>query len=67
MVVVVVSSITYLVAYVLAVFYPERTAAFLERLRHWIETHRDTAIDLILVAAGVWLVVHGIAGVQLTK
>lgn len=66
LVVIVVSTVTYLVAYVLAGLYPERTAAFLERLRHWIETHRDTVIDLILVAAGVWLVVHGLA-VQLAK
>jgi hypothetical protein len=64
--IVVVSTVTYLVAYVLAGLYPEQTAAWLERLRHWIETHRDTVIDLILVAAGVWLVVHGIA-VQLAK
>ena len=64
--IVVVSTVTYLVAYVLAGLYPEQTAAWLERLRHWIETHRDTVIDLILVAAGVWLVVHGVA-VQLAK
>jgi Sap, sulfolipid-1-addressing protein len=63
--VIVVTTSTYLVAYVLAGLNPERTAARLDRLKVWIETHRDTVIDLVLVAVGLWLVVHGLV-VQLT-
>ena len=64
--VVVVSSSTYLAAQILSGLRPERTAAWLEAIRRGIETHRDRVIDVLLLGAGLWLVVHGVV-VQLAK
>jgi len=64
--VVVVSSSTYLAAQILSGLRPERTAAWLEAVRRGIETHRDRVIDVLLLGAGLWLVVHGVV-VQLAK
>jgi hypothetical protein len=58
--VIVVASSTYMAAHVLAGRRPERTAAWLARLRSWIEAHRDRAIDLLLLAAACYLIVHGV-------
>ena len=57
--VVVVSVSTYVVAHVLAGREPERTAVWLGALRGWIEAHRDRAIDVLLLGAGGYLIVHG--------
>ena len=64
--VVLVSASTYVVAHVLAGREPERTAAWLGALRAWIEAHRDRVIDLLLLGAGGYLVVHGVLA-QLAK
>ncbi len=64
--VIVLSASTYLTAQILSGLQPERTAAWLDAIRRGIETHRDRVIDLILLGAGVWLVVHGLV-VQLGK
>jgi hypothetical protein len=64
--VILVSATTYIAAQVLSGLYPERTAAWLDRLRRGIETHRDRVIDLLLLGAGAWLVGHGVV-VQLTQ
>ncbi len=58
--VVVVSSSTYVAAHVLAGRAPERTAAWLAALKTWIDSHRERAIDILLLAAGSYLVVHGV-------
>lgn len=63
--VVVLSTSTYLAAQILSGLQPERTAAWLEAIRRGIERHRDRVIDLVLLGAGLWLVVHGVV-VQLT-
>jgi hypothetical protein len=64
--VIVVSASTYIAAQVLSGLYPERTAAWLDRLRRGIEKHRDRVIDLVLLGAGAWLIGHGLV-VQLTQ
>ncbi len=66
LVVIVVASSTYLAAQIYSGLRPERSAAALDRLRRWIESHRDRAIDLVLLVVGLWLVGHGIV-VQLAK
>ena len=58
--VVVVSASTFVVAHVLAGREPERTAAWLGALRERIEAHRDRVIDILLLGAGGYLVVHGV-------
>jgi hypothetical protein len=58
--VVVMSTSTYLAAQILSGIYPERTAVRLGSLRRLIETHRDRVIDLVLLGAGLWLVIHGL-------
>jgi hypothetical protein len=58
--VIVVSVSTYVVAHVLAGREPERTAARLGALRRWIEAHRDRVIDILLLGAGGYLIVHGV-------
>ena len=58
--VVLVSVSTYLTAHVLAGRAPERTAAWLGSLKGWIESHRDKVIDVLLLGAGGFLVVHGL-------
>ena len=65
-VVIVVSTSTYLAAQILSGLYPERTAAWLDALRDRIERHRDRVIDWLLLGVGLWLVVHGVV-VQLAK
>ena len=65
-VVIVVSTSTYLAAQILSGLYPERTAAWLDALRQRIERHRDRVIDWLLLGIGVWLVLHGVV-VQLAK
>jgi drug/metabolite transporter (DMT)-like permease len=65
-VVIVVSTSTYLTAQILSGLYPERTAAWLDALRHRIERNRDRVIDWLLLGVGVWLVLHGVV-VQLAK
>ena len=57
---VVVSASTFVVAHVLAGREPERTAAWLGALRERIEAHRDRVIDILLLGAGGYLVVHGV-------
>jgi Sap, sulfolipid-1-addressing protein len=64
--VIVVASSTYLAAQILSGLRPERTAAWLESVRLWIETHRDRVIDVLLLGVGLWLVLHGVV-VQLAK
>lgn len=64
--VIVVSATTYIAAQVLSGLYPERTAAWLARLRRGIEAHRDRVIDLLLLGAGAWLIGHGVV-IQLTQ
>jgi cadmium resistance protein CadD (predicted permease) len=66
LVVIVVATSTYLTAQVLSGLRPEPTARLLDRLSRWIGAHRDRAIDLILLGAGVWLVLHGLV-VQLGR
>ena len=63
--VVVLSTSTYLTAQILSGLRPERTAVWLDVVRRGIERHRDRVIDLVLLGVGVWLVVHG-AVVQLS-
>ena len=58
--VIVVSTSTYLAAQILSGIYPERTAVWLDSLRRLIETHRDRVIDVVLLGAGLWLVIHGL-------
>lgn len=58
--VVVVSVSTYVAAHVLAGREPERTAARLGALRGWFEAHRDRAVDILLLGAGGYLIVHGV-------
>ena len=65
-VVIVVSTSTYLAAQILSGLYPERTTAWLDALRDRIERHRDRVIDWLLLGVGLWLVVHGVV-VQLAK
>ncbi len=65
-VVIVVASSTYLAAQILSGLRPERTAAWLDAVRRWIESHRDRVIDVLLLGVGLWLVVHGVV-VQLAK
>ncbi len=60
LVVIVVASSTYLAAQIYSGLRPEHSAAALDRLRRWIESHRDRAIDLVLLVVGLWLVGHGI-------
>lgn len=60
LVVIVVASSTYLAAQIYSGLRPERSAAALDGLRRWIESHRDRAIDLVLLVVGLWLVGHGI-------
>ena len=57
--VVLVSSSTYIGAHVLAGRQPEQTAARLGSIKEWIETHRERVIDVLLLGAGGYLVVHG--------
>ena len=57
--VIVVSVSTYVAAHVLAGREPERTAARLGALRRWIEARRDRVIDILLLGAGGYLIVHG--------
>lgn len=59
--VIVLSTSTYLAAQILSGLQPERTAAWLDALRRGIETHRDRVIDLVLLGAGLWLLLHGLA------
>ncbi len=66
LVVIVVSTSTYLAAQILSGLRPERTAAWLDAVRRWIDSHRDRVIDVVLLGAGLWLVVHGVV-VQLAK
>lgn len=66
MVVIVVATSTYLTAQIVSGLKPEATARVLDGLSRWIATHRDRAIDLILLGAGVWLILHGVV-VQLGK
>jgi hypothetical protein len=47
------------VAHVLAGREPERTAAWLGARRTWLEAHRDRAVDILLLGAGGYLIVHG--------
>ena len=63
--VVVLSTSTYLAAQILSGLRPERTAVWLDALRRGIERHRDRVIDLVLLGVGLYLVIHG-AVVQLT-
>ncbi len=58
--VVLVSSSTYIGAHVLAGREPERTAARLASIKAWIEAHRERVIDVLLLAVGGYLVVHGV-------
>jgi MFS family permease len=64
-VVTVLSCSTYLTGHVLAGLRPEATAAWLDRLRAWIERHRERVVDVLLLGAGVYLVLHGVV-VQVT-
>lgn len=66
LVVILVASSTYLAAQIYSGLRPERSAAALGGLRRWIDAHRDRAIDILLLLAGLWLVGHGIV-VQLAK
>ena len=66
MVVTGVATSTYLTAQIVSGLKPEATARVLDALSRWIATHRDRAIDLILLGAGVWLILHGVV-VQLGK
>ena len=50
--VIVVSTSTYLAAQILSGLHPERTAVWLDALRRWIETHRDRVIDVVLLGVG---------------
>lgn len=58
--VIVVSVSTYVAAHVLAGREPERTAARLGALRRWIEARRDRVVDILLLGAGGYLIVHGV-------
>ena len=58
--VIAVSSSTYLVAQTLSGRYPGRTEARLQALRRRIEADRETAVDVVLLVAGLWLVVNGV-------
>jgi hypothetical protein len=64
--VIVVSTSTYLAAQILSGLRPERTAVWLDALRRGIERHRDRVIDLVLLGAGAWLLIHGLV-VQLAR
>ena len=64
--VVVLSTSTYLAAQILSGLRPERTAIWLDAIRRGIERHRDRVIDLLLLGVGLWLVVHGVV-VQVAK
>ena len=58
--VVAVSASTFVVAHVLAGREPERTAAWLGTVKRWIESHRERVIDVLLLGAGGYLIVHGV-------
>ena len=64
--VIVVSTSTYLAAQILSGLHPERTAAWLDALRRWIDEPPRPGDRLVLLGVGVWLVVHGVV-VQLAK
>ncbi len=58
--VVAVSASTFVVAHLLAGRAPERTAAWLGAVKGWIESHRERVVDVLLLSAGGYLVVHGL-------
>jgi len=62
-VVIVVSQMSFLVAYVLACRAPARTATILERIRQWVTRRQGPVIDVVLVVAAAYLVVHGVIAV----
>ena len=45
-----------------AVASPERSGAALDRLRAWLEGHRDTAITVLAAVIGAWLMLKGVYG-----
>lgn len=47
---------------VLALRSPGSAAARLERIRNYVSAHRDPAINLVMLAGGVWLIVRGVLG-----
>ena len=54
---------SFLVAYVLACRAPARTATILERIRQWVTRRQGPVIDVVLVVAAAYLVVHGVIAV----
>jgi hypothetical protein len=57
--VIAVSVSTYVAIYVMAGRDPERTGAWLEARRRWFDAHRRRVIDILLLGAGSYLVIHG--------
>jgi len=59
-VVIVVSQMSFLAAYLLARRAPVRTASILERIRQWVTRRQGPVIDVVLVAVAAYLVIHGV-------
>jgi hypothetical protein len=51
-----ISTAIYLVMEIYAGFRPERSQAFLSRVRTWIDTHTDQVIIIVSLVLGLWLV-----------
>jgi hypothetical protein len=56
----VIATATYLAMEIYAGFRPEKTQAFLGRLRTWIDTHTDQVIIIVSLVLGFWLVADSI-------
>ena len=56
----VLASASYLTMEIYAVFRPDRSKAFLARLRTWIDTHTDQVIVLGSFILGFWLIANSI-------
>lgn len=54
-----VTSSTYVTAQVVSGIRPERTEEWLQSLRRRLEENRDTIVDVVLLVIGAWLLVQG--------
>jgi len=52
----IIATTAYLVMEIYAGFRPEKSQAFLARLRTWLDTHTDQVIIIVSLALGFWLI-----------